>query len=59
MTIDCSALPLIALPGTSPVNEEKTDDRDDGGRPATLSIGETVDESVLLPACGEKMPAGR
>ncbi len=51
-------LPLIPLPGPSPRS------RGEDSRPfclrltAMLQISETGDESVLLPAGGEKVPAG-
>jgi len=44
------ALPLICLPASSPrQNGEKTNGRDGANSPATLTIGGTADEGVLLP----------
>jgi hypothetical protein len=31
----------------------------DGARPLTLTIGEILDEGILLPVYGEKMAAAR
>jgi hypothetical protein len=54
-----SAPPLIPSGDFSPWNGEKEDGRDDGAHPATLAIGESLNASVLLPTCGEKMAAAR
>jgi hypothetical protein len=42
-----------------PVNGEKEAGRNAGSYRATLVIGETIDDSVLLPVHGEKMAAAR
>ena len=55
-TTDSRSSPCRAL---LPVNGEKEDGRYDGAGSATLVMSEIIDESVLLPVYGEKMPAGR
>ncbi len=53
------ALPLIALPGTSPRKREKEAGAGEDAHSATLAIGETLGASRPLPVYGERMPAGR
>jgi len=55
------ALPLIALPGTSPrIGTGRRGWRGLGASVATLIVGEIGGENSLSPSLyGERMPAGR
>jgi hypothetical protein len=49
ITLSMSAPPLIRLPAPSPRERGEGDGRSLGAIPTTLAMGETIDDSVLLP----------